>query len=153
MANFAYTEFKRALAAGEIDWDTNDFRVLAVMSNTTADTDEDSTSIDGIGTLDECDDTGYVRKALASEAITVGTAADEANCDAADFSGGSAYSFNGDASRNITGVVVYMVKDAGSPEDDTTNMPCFYIDRSASPLVPVGTVTVTWHADGVWKVT
>jgi len=155
MASFAYNEFKRALAAGEIDWDTDDFRVLLVMSNTTADTEDDVNNVGAFSTLDECDDTGYVRKALANEAIVEDAANDQAECDADDLSGGSAYSFNNDgpAGRDITGLVVYRIGVPGTPEDDDQNMPCIFHDLSGDPIVATGTVTITWNAEGVWKVT
>lgn len=69
MANFVYTNFKFDTAKGDRDWDTSDFRLLLVMSNTTADTEEDADVGSEITTLDEMDGSGYARIDLAGQSV------------------------------------------------------------------------------------
>jgi hypothetical protein len=51
--SFWYTGAKEKIAKGDLDWDEGvlDARALLVMSNTTADTDQDALTLSGIGTL------------------------------------------------------------------------------------------------------
>ena len=56
MASVFYNEAKRAIAAGEIDLNADDIRVQLLMTNTTADTQNDgvvniNNSVTGTGTL------------------------------------------------------------------------------------------------------
>jgi hypothetical protein len=53
-----------------------DMRAAIVMTNTTADTDEDAEFMDDFGTLDEYDSGDYARQVLAAEAAAVVTASD-----------------------------------------------------------------------------
>ena len=71
MASFAYTNLKRALWAGEINWATGDFRVALVMTNTTCDTEKDKVTFAGFTTIDEFDGANYSTPGLAlvNEAI------------------------------------------------------------------------------------
>jgi hypothetical protein len=67
MANFIYTRAKAKVA----EWckAEADVRVLLVGIATTCDTEEDMEFLAGFATLDECNATNYVRKALANEVI------------------------------------------------------------------------------------
>jgi type III secretion system FlhB-like substrate exporter len=68
--SFIYTPAKQKMAKGDADFDTLDVRALLVMSNTTADTDQDAASLSAIGTLDEYDGSGYSRPDLGATTIT-----------------------------------------------------------------------------------
>lgn len=68
MASFVYTPSLSRMGRGTFDWVGQDIRTLLVMSNTTANTDQDVENIADIGTLDEMDGANYVRKAAANEA-------------------------------------------------------------------------------------
>lgn len=68
MASFVYTPSLSRMGRGTFDWVGQDIRVVLVMSNTTADTDQDLENPGDIGTLDEMDGANYVRKAAANEA-------------------------------------------------------------------------------------
>lgn len=69
MAIVIYEGFRRDLIAGAVTGST-DVRALAVMSNSTAEGDEDAVNLDDIGTLDEFDGSGYSRADLSSVAVT-----------------------------------------------------------------------------------
>lgn len=71
MASFVYTPSLARMGRGGFDWVGQDIRVMLVMSNTTADTDQDLENPADIGTLDEMDGANYARKAAANEADSV----------------------------------------------------------------------------------
>ena len=82
---FVYNEFKRAVAAAEIDFDApDDFRIILVMTNTTADTEDDANTIDGFTTLDEFDGSDYSRQSLGSDTLNEDSVNSRAEYDAAD---------------------------------------------------------------------
>jgi len=143
MASVVYNEFKRANAAGEIDLNADDIRAILVMTNTTADTENDAKVYVGdLTTLDESDATGYARQALATEAVNKDDANDRAEFDADDvsFSG-----MSGDATRDYQGVVLYkhVTNDADSPL-------IAFIEFSNQPLSKSATtVSVPWNAEGI----
>lgn len=68
MASFVYTPSLSRMGRGGFDWVGQDIRVALVMSNTTADTDQDLENIGDIGTLDEMDGANYARATAANEA-------------------------------------------------------------------------------------
>jgi len=143
MASVVYNEFKRANAAGEIDLNADDIRAILVMTNTTADTENDAKVYVGdLTTLDESDATGYARQALTTEAVNKDDANDRAEFDADDvsFSG-----MSGDATRDYQGVVLYkhVTNDADSPL-------IAFIEFSNQPLSKSATtVSVPWNAEGI----
>ncbi len=53
MANFVYTRAARDIFKGDLDFDEagDDLRVALVMTNTTADTEEDTTLMNGFSTM------------------------------------------------------------------------------------------------------
>jgi hypothetical protein len=74
MANqvVVYTEFLRALSAGEVSWSNSDFRVLLFMENSTVGQEANEPSILSLAnfsTLDEFDGANYARKALTTQVI------------------------------------------------------------------------------------
>lgn len=79
MTKFVYTPALAAIAKGEIDLATDDIRAALVMTNTTADTDEDAQFVASVGTLDEYDGAGYARQALNTQAVATNTVADRAD--------------------------------------------------------------------------
>lgn len=68
MASFTYTPSLTRMGAAGFDWVGQDIRVILVMSNTTADTEQDLENPGDFATLDEFDGANYVRKAAANEA-------------------------------------------------------------------------------------
>lgn len=73
--SFVYTPALAKLNSTTLE---GDVRALLVMTNTTADTDEDAEFIADIGTLDEYDGATYARVALASEDLSADGANDRA---------------------------------------------------------------------------
>ena len=148
MANFAFTEAKRALLAGEINLATDDLRVLIGMTNTTADVD-DGTGIDAATlsaiTLDEADGSGYVREQLGSgAAVTADNGNNRGEFDASDITFPSLVQ----GTRQFQALIVY--KHVGA---DSSNVPIAYID-DGFPLWGNGAdLTVQWNAQGILQAT
>jgi len=147
MADFTYTQALANFPGALIDWDTDDIRLILVMSNTTADTDEDAATVAAMTTLDEFDGTGYpttyaTRSALINEAIIKNTSLDRGELDANDF----VWASLGAGIRQAEGIVVY--KQTGS--DDTGAIPIFWFDSGGFPFTANGSdVTVQWNVAGI----
>jgi hypothetical protein len=145
MANFIYNEAKRAFAEGEIDLGADDIRVLLVMSNTTADTEDDKNTIDGFTTLDEYDGANYARKALANEVVNEDAANDRAEFDADDVT----WSALGAGTRQCQAAIVYK-----HVNDDSDSVPIAFIDTGGFPFDGNGgDVTFQWNAEGIVQFT
>jgi len=148
MANFAFTNAKRAILAGEINLATDDIRVLIVMTNTTADTDDgtgmDAALLSAI-TLDEADGSGYVRELLGSgAAVTADNTNNRGEFDASDITFDSLIQ----GTRQFQAIIVY--KHVGA---DSANIPIAYID-DGFPLWGNGAdLTVSWNAEGILQAT
>jgi len=141
MASLVQNNFKRALMAGEIDMDTDDVRGVLCMTNTTCDTDDEQTLMNGL-TLDESDATGYARIDMAGLTITQDDANNRAEFDATDlsFSG-----LSGDATRDYQGVLIYK-----HVTDDTDSIPWFFVEFTNTPVAKEATqVDVPWDAQGI----
>ena len=144
MANFAYTTAKKGLMNGSIDLDTDDIRVLIVMTNTTLDTEEDKTFIDQFTTLDEFDGANYARKELANEAVTNDDANDRGEFDADDVT----WTALGAGTRSAAGLVIYK-----HVNDDSDSIPICWIDDDC-PFIPNGgDIVAQWNAEGILQLT
>jgi len=142
MASVVYNELKRANAAGEIDLNADDIRGRLVMSNTTCDTENDGVAnISDFTTVDACDDTGYSDFALANELVRKDDANDRAEFDADDASVAN----NGDASRNVVGVLIYKYVDG----TDANDIPCFYLEFTSPVTLDGATLNIQWDAEGL----
>lgn len=126
---FTYNEAKRAIASGEIDFASDDIRALLVMSNTTADTDDDVNTISGITTLDEFGGANYARKALTGEAVSEDAGNNKATFDADN----PVWTALGNGARQIAGVVIYK-----HVTNDADSVPLFYMDGGSFPFDPGG---------------
>lgn len=151
MANFIYNEAKRALGAGEINWASADIRVCLVMTNTTADTEDDVNTFGAAGvnftTFDEFDGAGYSAGgvALASEALAEDSANNRAELDAGDAAFGALSS----GTRAIQGAIVYMYTGGSF----ANSMPLAWIDTGGFPVTPAGaSVTIQWNAEGIIQI-
>ena len=146
--SFAYTPFKERLLAGDVDMDeaANDVRVMLVMTNTTADTDQDAANIAAITTLDEYDGAAYVRKALANQVTNQDDPNNRGEFDADDIT----WTALGAGTRQAAGMVVYRHVDGTAAND----LPIAYIDTGGFPFSGNGgNVTVTWNAEGIIQTT
>ncbi len=147
MANFIYTEAKRALAEGEIDFASDDIRVVLCMTNTTCDTEEDVTLMNGFSGdgLDEYDGSNYGRAALANEAVASDEANDRAEFDATDYE----FTALGVGTRQCQGAVLYQ-----HVTNDTDSIPIAWIDAGGFPFDGNGgNVTIQWNAQGIIQIT
>ncbi len=147
MASFWYTPAKTALANGDLDLVAHDIRCLLVMTNTTADTDQDLQNIADIGTLDEYDGAGYARAALASEAVN-----EDAANNRAEFTATSPISFGATVAagtRQAAGMVVYR-----HVTNDADAVLIAYIDTGGFPVAGGGgAFEVAINAEGLLQVT
>lgn len=148
MASFWYTPAKERLAKGDLDWDEagHDIRAMLVMTNTTADTDQDAGTISAIGTLDEYDGSGYARAAL-TQSVVRDDANNRAELDVNDFSFGSTVAAG---TRQAAGMVIYRHVDGTAAND----LPIAYIDTGGFPFAGNGgAINVTVNAEGLLQVT
>lgn len=148
MANFVYNEAKRAHAEGEIDLGAagDDMRVLLVMNTTTADTEDDVNVISGFTTLDELDDSGYARQALANEVVNEDAPNNRAEFDADD----AVFTFNGDGTRDTQAAIVHK-----HVTNDVDSVPHTFVDSGGFPISSgqTGSVTIQWNAEGIVQFT
>jgi hypothetical protein len=149
--SFAYTRGKRDIALGDVHFDSDDIRLIPVMTNTTADTDEDAATVSAIATLDEFDGGAAYpkafanRDALASEAVNEDTTNDRAEFDATDFT----FSALEAGTRSIAGIVVYQHKTS-----DADSVPLLYIDSGGFPFTANGgDLTLQWNSEGIAQIT
>ena len=143
--SFAYTPAKYKFGRGEIAWQSSDIRVLLVMSNTTADTDQDAATISAFTTLDEFDGANYVRKAPTGEAVNQDDVNNRAELDADDIT----WTALGARTRQGIAMVVYKFVT-----DDTDSVPILYIDSGGFPFTGNGgNVAVTWNVEAIGQIT
>jgi hypothetical protein len=143
--SFAYTPAKMALATGALALDTADIRVLLVMSNTTADTEQDAATIGGFTTLDEYDGAAYVRKAFAGETVTE----DDPNNRAEFTADPVTWTALGVGTRQAVGMVIYLFVT-----NDADSLPIAYVDTGGFPFDGNGLdVLLTPNAEGLIQLT
>lgn len=142
--SFVYTPAKTALLNGDLDFAANDMRILLVMTNTTADTEQDAQFVGSITTLDEMNGTNYARQALGSEAVNEDAANNRAEFDATD----AVFTNLGAGTRNVAGIVLYkhVTNDADSPL-------VAYIDDGFPYVANGATLTIQWNAEGILQAT
>ena len=145
MASNVFNNALKRLVDGSIDLDTHDIRVALLMTNTTADTDKDAINfVANIGTLDECDATGYARVALASEAVNTDDANDRAEFDATDV---SFTGLSGNATRAIQGALILKFVT-----NDSDNIPIAFIDFTADIPATATQIDIPWNAEGILQI-
>lgn len=139
--SFAYTAAKAELLKGNLDFDGQDYRVMLVSSNTTADTDQDAKFIADLGTLDEYDGSGYVRKALASEAVSQ----DDANNRGEFTADPVTWTALGVGTRQAVGMILYR-----HVTNDADSVLIAYYDSGGFPFDGNGgDITITPNAQGL----
>lgn len=141
MASHLFNYAKQQVLLGNIDLGADDIRVALLMTNTTADTENDGIQhIDDITTLDEHDGANYARQALDNEAVNLDDANDRAEFDADD----PTWTALGAGTRSAAGMLVYK-----HVNDDTDSIPIAWVEF-ASPVVGDGTnFTVEFSAEGL----
>ena len=136
MANVIYNSFKKAIGDGTIDWTTDTIKVALVTSTYTPDIDAHTNFTTHI-TNETTGSTGYTDggATLTTPAVTIDTVNDWAE-------------YSGDnitwSASTITarGAIVY-ASVAG-------DLIC-YVDFTTDKTSSDGDFTITWHADGVFK--
>jgi hypothetical protein len=118
-----------------------DVRIALLSSNTTVDTENDGIAfVDEYTLLDEFDGANYVRKVLASEAVSKDDAGDRAEYDAADVT----WTALGAGTRSIVGIAVIE-----HVTNDTDSTVIAWLEFAA-PKTPDGSdFTVQWDAEGI----
>ena len=145
MASHWFNYAKQQVMNGGIDLDTNDIRCALLMTNTTADTENDGIStISGITTLDDCDGSGYSRLALTTEAVNLDDANDRAEFDADD----AAFGALGAGTRAVQGVLVYK-----HVTNDTDSIPIAWVEFATNKTLDGSSFTVQWDAEGILQLT
>lgn len=145
MASLIYTPAKAKLMSGGIDLDTDDIRTILVMTNTTADTDQDAEFVSSVTTLDEMDGAAYVRKALVNEAVAADLVNNRGEFDADDVT----WTALGAGIRDVAAVVVYKHVTV-----DTDSPIIAYIDSGGFPITANGgDLTIQWNAEGIIQLT
>lgn len=144
MASIVYTPFKAAILQILIEagWDV---RVMLVMTNTTADTDQDAEFVSSITTLDECDGANYVRKALANQTALADLANNRGEFDADNIT----WTALGAGTRQNAGMVFY--RHVTNDADSTV---IAYVDTGGFPFSSNGgDISVTFNAEGILQAT
>ena len=145
MASLAYTKIKTLLANKGLQLGTDDLRIILVMTNSTADTEEDKEFVGDFTTLDEYDGTNNTRKTLANDALNEDLPNNRAEFDADNIT----WTALGVGTRQALGMVLYL-----HVTNDADSKPVAYIDTGGFPFDGNGgDVTVTWNAEGILQVT
>lgn len=148
--SFVYTKALERMVAAALTGVSmpTDIRALLVMTNTTADTDEDVDTIGAFGTFDEFDGSGYSAGgiALTGETTVEDEAQDEGVFDATDLDFGAL----GAGTRSVAGIVLYWYNGTSV----ATSTPIAYIDEvSSGPTFPYAAngadVEIVWDAEGI----
>lgn len=148
MASFTFTNAKRMLLAGELDWDSNTIKVALLMTSHSLGTSgqEDATVISGITTPDECNASGYTAGGvtLTASAPTSNTGSNRGEADATDIS----WATLGNGSRQIAGMLIY--KDVGGVW--ANGIPIAWVEFTSTINPGGSTLTVQWASGGILQV-
>lgn len=142
--SFGYTRSKFRLATGAVNLATADVRAILVMTNTTADTEEDTEFIGDFTTLDEMDGANYVRIALANETVNLDTINNRAEFDADNIT----WTALGAGTRDVAALLIYI-----HVTNDTDSWPFVYIDDQFPFSANGGDLTINFNAEGIAQVT
>lgn len=145
MADQWYLPAAEKLVKGDLDFDTVDLRVRLCMSNTTADTERNVSTMAGFTTIDPYDGSGYTDIDLAGVAIAIDAANSRVEIDYTDDSFGAAV---GAGTRQWVGMIYYVRVDGTNAND----WPVAWKD-----LTPAngngGAVNLTVNAEGLLQAT
>lgn len=141
MANFVNVEALRGWMNGELDWDSNTWRVLLFDSTSTILTEKIKNTLSGYTTLGELSGSGYSRKTLASLTITEDNTTD--------------FLVTGDAA-DVTWTAINAGTAAGClifkfVTNDADSVP-FLTETVGFPVVTNGSdFTLQWSASGIFR--
>lgn len=141
MASVVYHNAIAKMMSGDLDLNAHDIRVALLMTNTTADTENDTALMNGFTTLDECDSTSYARVALTTEAVNTDNTNNRAEFDADD---ASFTGLGGDATRAVQGALIYR-----HVTNDTDSVPIAFIDFTSDIPATATQIDIPWDAEGI----
>ena len=144
MANQWYLPAAQKLVKGELDFDLADLRVMLCMSNTTADTERNVSTLSGFTTLDKYDGSGYTDIDLGGVAIAIDAANSRVEIDYTDGTFGAAV---GAGTRQWVGLLFYVRVDGTTAND----YPVAWVDLTANNGNG-GAVNLTVNAEGALQV-
>lgn len=131
----------RNLLNGTSNWLTSDYRGRLLMTNTTADTENDKATLSAYTTLDKFDGSGSSDNlALTGETVTADTINNRVELDADDLSFGAL----GNGTRQIQGILIFDFNT-----NDADAVPFVFIQFSSSFNPAGATVTIQWDAEGI----
>src|SRR5687767_42349 len=140
MASHLFNRAKVRTWSGDMDLNGDDIRILLLMTNTTADTQNDGvTQTSDITTLDEDDGANYVRVALANEAVNLDDANDRAEFDSDDPS----WTALGNGTRQIQGALIHE-----HVTSDALSFPTVWVEFPATVNPGGSTFTILVNAEG-----
>ncbi|MEM7308920.1 MAG: hypothetical protein AAF682_19715 [Planctomycetota bacterium] len=145
MANFRYAHFAHLLGTAGIDLEAaaaaGQIKVVLVMTNTTADTEQSVENLAGFTTLDEYDGTSYARQTLTGTAWTK----DVANLRSELTGNDSVFPTLGAGTRQCQAAIVAYDPGGG----DANVVPLTYVDTGGFPFDGTGSDnTVGWDDAG-----
>lgn len=146
MAQLIFQGFYDDLEAGTVT-DAVDIRIMAVMTDTTCDTEVDAQTLSDFSNIDECDGVGYAQLDLLNVTVAYDDTNDMLKIDAddGDLDGG------GDvinvSTRDVQGLVCYRYVDG----TDANDVPWWYLDVGPYTLGG-GPFDITWHTNGVTRI-
>ena len=129
------------LLDGTSNWLTSDYRARLLMTNTTADTENNKATLSAYTTIDTFDGSGATNNfALTGEAVNVDSGNNRIEVDADD----CAFGALGNGTRQIQGVLLFDFNT-----NDADSVPLAFI-QFASNINPGGaTVTIVWDAQAI----
>lgn len=119
---------------------TGDIRARLLMSNTTADTQNNIATLSAYTTLDSFDGSGASTIALTTEQVNVDSGNNRLECDADDVAFGAL----GNGTRQIQGVLLFFFVT-----NDADSVPLVFVQFSSTVNPAGATVTVQWDAQGI----
>jgi hypothetical protein len=130
---------------GDLDLEEgqNDIRVALLMTNTTADTEEETATVSAFTTLDEHNGSNYARKTLASQAVAIDTTNNRIEFDFEDLT----WSALGNGTRKAQGMLVLK-----HVTNDSDSVPIAFVEFTVSQDPGGGNFTVTMDAEGVIQI-
>lgn len=134
-----------ALLNGTKPWAVaSDIRGRLLMSNTTADTENNKATLSAYTTIDTFDGSGATNNfALTSEASAVDSVNNRVELDAAD----AAYGALGNGTLQIQGILLFFFVT-----NDSDSIPLCFIQFSSNVDPGGATLTVQWSAEGIIQV-
>lgn len=145
MASLVFNNAMLDSVTGDLDLEEgqNDIRVALVMTNTTADTEEETATVSAFSTLDECDGANYSRKTLASQAVAIDATNDRVEFDFEDLT----WTALGNGTRNLQGILILK-----HVTNDTDSVPIAFIEFAANQSPGGSDFTVAPDAEGAIQI-